>query len=241
MISDFRLKTQLLKNFPDFLLLQAFWRPSTLNSHWWFLSAMLWASFLAYYLIQKNKDVYLYIISPFVLLFFIGYCYQTVGHIDVINNSFFLFSAFWRAFAEIGFGCMLYELYKYLEERITAPSWQMTVLEIGLLNVILIIMYRTRRDYKDFVMIFLIGALVLTTLFRCGGLSRLLDNRVSCYLGKISLGVYVNQSVFQQIIKTQFKGYPFWLMTALGLGATVLWSMLITYLWECFSKRYARK
>lgn len=241
LLDKFGLKTQILKNFPDFLLLQAFWKPSTLNGHWWFISAMIWASFLAYYLIKKKGKAFVYIYAPLMFLFYFGIIYENVGHLDINNNNVFLFDGLSRAFVEISFGCVVYSVYKYLNANLHVSKLFMTILEMGLLSIIITVMYRTRRDYKDFVITLLIGVFVLVSLLMRGALSQLLDNRMSLFLGKISLGIYVNQNTFQQFAKVYFPGRPFWIMAAVTLMATIACSIFVTFILEWVLRRLSKR
>lgn len=155
----------------------------------------------------------------------VGYVFQTVGHIDITRPGtpeLFL-APFFRAFFETALGCALYFLFLRLRKHPWNPalcSGMEILLSIGVVAV----MWRTRRDYKDFIMVFVIGAFVLVMMLGQGILSRLLDNRFSQLLGEISFPLYLNQYTFQWIAKEKFPGLPYWRTALAALVADILFS-----------------
>lgn len=60
-----------------------------------------------------------------------------------------------------------------------------TVMEVGLLLLLLYVMWGSRSDYMDFVILPFIAAFILALALGWGGLSKALDSKVSGYLGGI--------------------------------------------------------
>lgn len=94
---QFDLKKTLLRGFNDILALQTFWRPGNIDSVYWFVSALLWASALVYYLLLKKRDFCIYVGFPLGLLIFMGWLYRGYGGIAVYNDDKFFMGTFWRA------------------------------------------------------------------------------------------------------------------------------------------------
>lgn len=113
----------------------------------------------------------------------------------------------------------------------------MTIIEILLFAIIVIVMWRTRRDQKDFIMVFMLGAFVLVTMLNRGYLSKLLNNRLSAALGWLSYPMYLNQGIFQNIAKKVFPGLPFWPVVAASLAALILYSLVVTLFLDWTIKR----
>lgn len=103
--------------FADFFMLQVFFEKEPVNLHLWFVSGLLWGSFLAYYLAVKYREKYTCIIAPLAFLGFAGYCFTNFGKIDITSISPVFLGAFFRAFSEIGIGCTLYCIYNKLKNR----------------------------------------------------------------------------------------------------------------------------
>lgn len=228
---SYSIKLAILKGFPNFLALQIFWRPMNISIHFWYVSALLWASFLVYYLLLKNRDLFIYIIEPIALLSFIGITYRLYGHMAYTDADHLWVCGF-RAFVEIGFGCCLYCIFekaKMLEPKLS--PWVYTALEVSLLFVILIIMYRSRDDYKDYVTLFLLAVFVILLFLKRGYLSALLDNKFSAFLGSISYLMYLNQCTVIESSTMLFPELGFYPSSAIRIFilAAVSWLELLIY------------
>lgn len=143
-----------------------------------------------------------------------------------------------RALAEISLGCIIYCVYQKLSIKRYSPM-MMSFLEVGLLAVIVIVMYRTRRDYKDFIIVFVIGTFILVTMLKQGILTKLLDNKVSVALGAVSYHLYLSQGIFHHILLQKFPGLPFWPVVLTSLSAAVIFASVTTAAFKRFKPRVA--
>lgn len=151
---------------------------------------------------------------------------------DHENYDFFAYSGLWRAFAEIGLGCIVYSCSQKLR-NVTSRLFRVfvTILESGLLALILYTMFRSRRNVKDFAMVALIALFILCVSLNRSYLDRLFDSRFFGFLGKISYGMYLNQLIFIVLISTYIPGKSFWAAALLLLIANTLFFILTT--WGC--------
>lgn len=124
-----------------------------INTIGWFVGPLIVTSSIIYFLLCENEDLYLHFIAPSAFIIIMALFYRNLGHVDLTNSYHFLVSdGFWRAFAEIGLGCLCYKVYEYLLPYVQGRfSLSFTLLEIAMLFISLYVMYRTRRDVKDFV------------------------------------------------------------------------------------------
>lgn len=217
--------TVLLEMLPEFFAVQAFGISAYVNGFLWFVSDMLWASAIVYYLVLCRKDFMTTIFFPVGLLVAVGYLYRNVGYIDVTSTK--PVEAFLRAFFEIGFGCVLYQVFVKLQDYNYNRIF-MTLLEAGLLSTAMFILWRTRRDYKDFIMVFVMGALILVTALNQGWITKLLNNKVSAWLGSLSYIIYVNQASFRLLSRKYYQNAPYWTVTVAALLALTLYAWLNT-------------
>lgn len=237
--AQFSLKETLLKGLPEIFALQTFGQPGEVFSVLWFVSSLIWASVLVYYLLLKNRDFCIYIAFPFGLLIFMGWIRRINGCIAIYNNNKIFMGTFLRAFFEIALGCIIYRIYLAIS-RYKWNSLRITAIEIGLLSIILLVMWGTRPDYKDFIMVFVIGAFVLITALNQGHLTKLLNNKIFAGCGAISYALYVNHRTIQMIV-FQFPGHPFWMVTALSLTVSILYSAVVTVCLDWCSKQKKRE
>lgn len=240
-IPDFNLKKSILKGFPEIFSIQIILCIGKINYQLWFVSGLLWAGALVYYLLHKKTEFFVYIVFPLGLFMFCGYLYKNVGHIALIDNEKIFLGGFFRAFFEIGFGCTIYLIYKNIKHY-KYPFWIMSVLEIGLIAVILIIMWRTYIDYKDFLMVFLIAGHILVTALNRGCISRFMQNhRFPRVLGSISYLFYLSSLTFQRIAMYKFPGLPFWPVTIVLILVTTGYAFILTFISHHFSRQRKSK
>jgi len=237
---NFSIKSAILKGIPEILAIQLFWRPNGINGQLWFVSALIWASYFVFYLLLKHRDFALHIFFPVFILVSFGFIYKNVGYLDLVDNSKFYLAPFVRAFSEISFGCILYDLYIQIKSYSFNFAF-MSGIELCLISIILIVMWRTRRDYKDFIMVFVLGGHILITMLCKGILSRILNHKIFGYLGSISYSMYVNQLIIQRITKHYYSIYPFWIVTVCGIFATLIYSLIVNRLFTYFIKKHFQK
>lgn len=215
--------------FADFFMLQVFFEKEPVNLHLWFVSGLLWGSFLAYYLAVKYREKYTCIIAPLAFLGFAGYCFTNFGKIDITSISPVFLGAFFRAFSEIGIGCTLYCIYNKLKNRDFSKLDKITlsVLEIILPLLCGYIAWRGHWNILDFIALFAICALILVTALGQGIVSKLLNNKFSGFLGSITYAMYLYQAVFIYIGDRDFN-CEFRLLVLVDLACLVAFSAVVT-------------
>ncbi len=236
--------TYLFREMPEFFMLQVFWAPMKINGALWFISAMLWAGFLVYYLVLKNKAFFTRIFFPLGLLLFCSLASVKAGHIDIVNNVYYFWlGGFLRAFFEIGFGCSLYQIYIYIYIYGKATSLHKipaTILEIGLSAAVFYGMLCKTKGDGDFIMVFIISALILVLAARKGYLSKLLDNKISAYLGKISYPIFLLHVPLLSLAANRvLSGWSYLPAMAVVLLQCVVLAMGLTYLNEHIAAWYS--
>ncbi|MCR5138446.1 MAG: acyltransferase family protein [Oscillospiraceae bacterium] len=224
---DFSLKTALTAGLPDLLAVQIFFRPYELNLFLWYVSALIWASVPVYWLLKKNRKLFLYGVEPAVLLGFAAFTWLRFGHVDLTEPEQLWISGF-RAFAEIGLGCWVYLWYDRLSRSMSRGAGRRasaTAAEVLLLAGILLIMYRTRRSAWDYAAIALLTGFTLLVFLRWGVMSEALDNRLSGFLGSLSYAMYLNQFAVTELTESLLPGLGYWSSAAwrLALLALVSW------------------
>lgn len=227
--------------FPEILSIQTILNINKINYQLWFVSGLLWAGALVYYLLLKKTEFFAYIVFPLGLFMFCGYLYKNVGHIALIDNGTIFLGGFFRALFEIGFGGTIYLIYKNIKHY-QYPFWIMSILEIGSIAVILVIMWRSYIDYKDFLMVFLIAGHILVTALNRGCISRFMQNhRFPRVLGSISYPFYLNSLAFQRIAMYKFPGLPFWPVTIALILVTTGYAYILTFISRHFSRQRKSK
>ncbi len=226
---EYSLFSHAKNGFADFFMLQVFFEKEPVNLHLWFVSGLLWGSFLAYYLAVKYREKYTCIIAPFTFLGFLGYCCTNFGKIDIVSTSPIFLGAFFRAFSEIGIGCTLSCIYIKLKNRDFSKLDKiiLSFLEVLLPLLCGYIVWRGHWNFLDFIAAFAICALILVTALGQGVVSKLLNNKFSGFLGSITYAVYLNQAVFIYVAARDFN-CDYWLLALLDLACLVAFSAIVT-------------
>lgn len=162
-----------------------------LDDHLWFVSALFLAQCILAYFLIFHRQFFLNFLAPILAVSIPAVMYRRF-------NSWATHCAWGtlRAIGMLSLGCLVCVLYLYVKgKRSALPKGAMSLAECAVLAVILYIMWGTRNDYRDFVVIPFWAILVLLLFLKRGYLSKVLDNRVSCYLGRISYAIYVCQHI----------------------------------------------
>lgn len=95
---------QLVIDYPaDMLMLQMLGAGPRLNSAMWYVSALFLVSIVIFYLVNRNRNLFIYILAPLSVLLIYSYYYQTKGMLAGIGweASLIVRGGFWRALAGI--------------------------------------------------------------------------------------------------------------------------------------------
>ena len=231
----------LTDGFFDLLMLQSFGFPSVVYLLW-YSSALFLSSVLLYWLALVLQDHFLPAISFAAPLLLSAYL-QYYGSVD--QTMFFAAvgsRGLWRLAAELGLGCLLFCLVKrfapLFHRRFAAAS---TAAELALLAVILPLCWRCNRDERDFLVLALMFLLAASIFWGNSWLSRLLDNRVSAFLGKISYGFYLNQCFFLHLFGPVIPVRSYWSSAAVFLAGNLLLSALTCYLSQALAALFQKR
>lgn len=234
------LKELVRDGFFEWFLLQSF-GTSFVVLLFWYVSALFLGSVLLYWLGLAWKDhfpIAMAFAAPVLFSLFAQYC----GTLDcTMSPAPAASQGLWRVIAGLALGCvvscLVRRLRPILQGRFALAS---TVLEAGLLLVLLLLMYRTYRSPWDFIATALLALLALSVLLGNSLLTRLLDNPVSGFLGKISYGVYLNQCFFLHLYGPVIPVRSYWRSAAAFLLLNILLSVFTLWLSQCLAALMAR-
>lgn len=227
----------------EIFMIQAVGVPWLLNGHLWYVSALMLASGLIYYLLEKNEHIYIYICAPITFFLVMANIFRIIGHIDIgLDFHFLVCDGLWRAFAEIGLGCIIYRICEYLRQQVDFSKIEVkivsTITGVILFIVVAMICFYKCRTVYDFTAVILIAILVMNIMLGSSFVDLALDNRLSDYLGKISYGVYVNQMLFLRIFLLNFSSRSFWPVTIAYVVSLTIFSMFSTYFLDAIKKHF---
>ena len=219
----------------EILMLQMLGAGRTFNAAMWYVSALFIVSGIVYYLAAKNKKFFTHIFAPCAALLIYSYFYQTRGMLAGVNwnNLLIVRDGFWRALAGICLGCVIYEVYVYVE-KMTGGGHQFpllrTLYEAGTVGLLSVMFYRAGCSPKDFPLTGMMGLLILSVM--CGSTSEgSYLTRFLCRFridGRYAYAMYCNHWVVNYLIRDYYPGRPFYWMLVVYLGLVILLSVITT-------------
>ena len=237
----------------NLLLLQMTgWMGSPLNHIEWYLSAMLIAILIVYFLCHLHFKVVTRYIAPVAsvgLLIWMCCEFPSLTGVTrpmVVCPGFSIYKGDIRAFAEILLGTFAYSLGKYalapLSDRIGKPvRFVLTVLEWVMYGgAITITLLTLPYGWEYGALAFIFGGVLLSfSGLTCSG--SLFDNNVSYFLGKITLPIYLSQLSAIYAVNYYLKDYDNGMKTWAIIVLTVISSAITMFAGDALFGLFAKK
>ena len=145
-------------------------------------------------------------------------------------------------FAEIGLGCICYEVYEALKEKFPADCPMQNILVHTLVEVIAIIdilycVFLSAATNADFSCVLFMAVLIVSLFMERSLISKLLNNPLSRYLGKISVCIYLTHIMIGQINWVNIIGLSWKKSSVCYLLIVIAFSCIITTFVECIVQK----
>ena len=167
------------------------------NGVLWYLTALLVATPVIYYMGRKSYDRSVRFIMPFAALLILGYLDYTTGMLSGVHQWVIIaYKCLWRGLAEMMIGCTLYEyIVNYQNARNDSLIRRTAITVLQLVLVFLVTIYsclNITREY-EFHCLLAIIVILFIVFSKKSLISNLFNNKICSYLGSISLCMFVNQ------------------------------------------------
>lgn len=187
---------KLAVNWKSVLMLQLFGSEAiTINAPAWYVVALFWVSLVYYILMKilpkKAFNVFVAITSVAVLVC----CFIFIGHLDLWEEkTLFVSQGFFRAYAEIGIGVLLYSLKDVLKNKIHIKTKPAIIIEIiGYVSILIATIF-TKHTRLDYLLLLIMAVCVFLSFSEHRG--TLFKNKVVTTVSGYTYGVYMNHSIF---------------------------------------------
>ena len=217
----------------NLLLLKEFGFPGPdALGHFWFITALYMALFILYPLVKKHNKNFIYIASPIIVLFGMGYLFKNWGYLDLFHSNWngFIQAGMIRGFAEVNLGMILYLISSRLKDvKYTAfGRLILTLLGEALLVMTLVVtsLKLTYNKYDFIILLFIsLGILIITSEKTYG--YKLLSNKLMYYLDTLSMVIFINHlSMIFLFSKLNIKGLTPNQTLLCTIGATIVFSII---------------
>lgn len=172
-------------------------------------------------IITKYKDTYTLIIAPVTALLISGYFYNTVGYNGFTKFEGVITHGILRAFVGLNIGCLVYMFAEYLKKKEFRSSVKrlLGIAELLLYLLAIFMMHeggKTCVFYNNILLLFAISI----TASKQSAISGVFDNKVSKFLGEMSLFIYLCQSPARATVRYIFPDVSYWTGFAYIVGLT---------------------
>lgn len=202
----------------------------------WYLTSMLVSFQILYPLLKKYKENFIYLASPLIIVLGLGYMNFYCGNLNIVQNhwSGIVSTSLIRGFVEINIGMVIYFISRSLLKVKYTTFFKVSLTIIGeylLIMVLLVTTFIDKAGRYDYVMLLMMS---IATLIICSEKTfeyRILSNKFTFYLEKISLLIYINHLLFISLVS---MAVPF--RNMLPLHQSIL-SVIFTVLFTVIEER----
>lgn len=200
------------------------------NGPLWYISAILIVSVVIYYVLVKNEDFFIAFFCPIVIIGSYGYARlnqgadflrTTTGWLGIPNNLL-------RVAAGMCIGCLMYFVVDYFKKKTFSKAMTAT---FTILNALLIVFFVytiwNGIAWSEFANNAFIIPFTIILLVQKDLLSKLFDNKLSAYLGKLSLYFYCCHIVFVFLLPFLFPEMSYGTMAIVFVIACFIWSNIM--------------
>lgn len=201
-----------------------------INYPTWYISVMLIGIYFSYAILFLNKRFFIHIFVPLVIFVCGGFLANTNGTSLLWYEYNGLFNTGWiRCMMDIAIGCLAWEGYTYLSQHMSRKKEIfLTVLELFCISRLIYVIYTHKNGRDDFWDTFMFAILIMISFLNVTFIDKVLDNRFSAFLGKLSLPVYLNQALIIGICVDYFDIHISFSRTLIiTIGAVIIGALVI--------------
>lgn len=194
----------------DFLLLRSYgFKTLNVVTASWYLSAMLLVMFVLYPIFRKNKDLFSHVIAPLTGIFILGYIFRQTGNVFSDVDTTLVTNSVLRAFAEISLGVFAYVLADLLSQKRQTKTMGILLSAADVLSILcaFTMMFFMKSSAQP-LLILLFFVFVVISGSGQAFVTDLFSNRVSAYLGKLSLSVYLTHCAARAVMMMLIGRFP---------------------------------
>lgn len=236
----------LVKGWPELLLVNIFGfvRGGSINIVCWYLSALLFASAIACYLMLKNEKLFLNLLAPLLMVILYGCLYDGKGSLaaTIVFTRYARFYGFFRAVADVFAGCLAWKLYeRWQQKSLRHETLWATLYEAAVFVAVGVSVIRHPGLY-DFYYVPLFFFFIISVFRGKSFFSRLLDNPLSGVLGTVSYAFYLNNLIVILPYRYFFpqENNIFRMCLICGAGCLVI-SLISTWLVDVLARKVFAK
>lgn len=197
----------------------------------WFLGTMVLTLHILYPLLKKHKENFILLASPVIIILSLGLIGHAYGNLDISDDYWFyvINPSLFRTFADINIGMVLYLIHHNLEKIEYTPFFKLvlTILGEGLLIIsLLVVTFIKSANRYDFILLLIISVAILIITSGKTYDYKILSNKFTAYLEKLSLYIFVNHMTLIYFVSVMYDTYSPFHKSILTIGITLVFSII---------------
>lgn len=225
---------------PDFFFIQmlGFHRTNYMKMEWYISAMLIVMAILTPLIIRFRKPMLQYIL-PITAFVSYGFILNSFSSLDLLFEwTGFCYAGLIRALAGISMGCFIYTITeaKLLDKL---PRALLILIELGCYVLTLFYAYNSGFEMSKYAVIPFIIIAVMITFTKKAEIS-FLNNKVTAFLGKWSLSVYLTQIVLKRplmVWKTKYNpGFDFLYYLLIYIAIELLISLILMFVVDFIMK-----
>lgn len=229
-----------IRNIPAFFLIQKTgFMPANVNSVTWYISCMLIAMAIIYPVAREHYYVVTRYAAPLISLIILGWMYHETHTLTGVSQWMGIaYKCTYRAIAEILLGMTSFEISRALSQKFgDRKSLTATIAEvICVLGSLGYMMITASKKYEMYVL-FMMFIIVTIAFSRISYGAEMFDNKLSYFLGEISLPVYLSQLTAIYTVNWLLDDASLALKTAAGLAILAVVTACVMMLGKVVQKK----
>lgn len=223
---------RLIAYIPGFFLVQmSGFGDVYINHVEWYLSVMLIGIFIIYPLLRRNYDVFSNIVAPAAAVLILGYMFQSFGRLSSVKSwEGLCYRSMLRGFAELCLGVTGFAVCQRLKDMKLSVLGRLvfTLFELVCWGAAITMMMLTLPRKYEFYMLSFITLGVICAFSKLSYGSKLFDNKLSYFLGKLSLPIYLCQLIPITVIPAYYGSLPMKQQMTIALASTILLALAVS-------------
>lgn len=210
----------------------------------WYLSCMFIAMIIIYPLCKRFYANFTRYIAPLFSLIVFGYLiYTTKSLTGVTVWTGICYKSLLRAICEISLGTTAFEICRAINEKEYSSRQKliMSVAEITSFLIIGLYVISSFSTKYEIYILMLLFALIVFAFSKKTYTVKLFNNRFCCFLGKISLPIYLVQIAAITIVNKYFTIYSDFIKTIITIAFTFAFALITLFVADIVSKVCSRK
>lgn len=167
----------------------------------WYLTIMFVVLYVLYPLLKKYKSQFIYLVSPIIVLFGLGFIGNRYGSMNVVDQYEFLYvtPSFIRGIVDVNIGMIIFLINDRLKDIDYTKFGKLllTLFGEGLLIAVVLITTFIKNAYRyDFIMLLMLTIAISIIVSEKTLETKILSNCIIIYLERISILIFINHMTF---------------------------------------------